>query len=55
MGDKPETGVPLDKEADMIVLITEDEPPHTEQVHLPGVSPEVWAQGQVGPATEPVL
>ena len=33
------------------MLITEDKAPHTEQVHLPGVNPELWAQGQVGPAT----
>ena len=47
-GDKLETAVPLDKGHRMIMLMTEDKPSRTEQVNLPGVNPEVWAQGWVG-------
>lgn len=49
MGDKLETVVSLDKGLEMIMLMTEDKPPQTEQVHLPGVNPEIWALAQVGP------
>ena len=52
IGDKLEIGGPLDKGHKMIMLMAEDKPPWTEQVYLLGVNPEVWAQGQVGPATE---
>lgn len=33
----------------MIMLMTEDKPPQTEQVHLSGVNPEIWALAQGGP------
>lgn len=49
MGDKLETVVSLDKGLEMIMLMTEDKPPQTEQVHLLGVDPEIWAPAQVGP------
>ena len=48
MGDKLETGVPLDKGHKMIMLMAENKPPQTEQVDLPGINAEVWAQGWVG-------
>ena len=44
MGHKAETGVPLDKGCKMTVLMEEFKPPWTEQIDLPGVNPEVWAQ-----------
>ena len=47
MGDKLESGVPLDKGHKMIMLMAEDTPPRTEQVDLSRVNPEVWAQGWV--------
>ena len=34
---------PLRQRAKMIMLMTEDKSPRTEQVNLPGVNPEVWA------------
>ena len=48
MGDKLETVVSLDKGLEMIMLMTDDKLPQTEQVHLPGVNPEIWALAQVG-------
>lgn len=50
MGDKAETGVPLDKGHKMSMLMEEFKPPWTEQVDLPEVNPEVWAQRWVGQA-----
>lgn len=50
MGHKAETGVPLDKGCKMTVLMEEFKPPWTEQIDLPGVNPEVWAQRWVGQA-----
>ena len=46
MGDKLETVVSLDKGLEMIMLMTDDKLPQTEQVNHPGAT--VWAQGLAG-------
>lgn len=46
-GKQLETGIPLYRGHMMIRLMAEDRPPCTGQVDFHGVSPEVWARGQV--------